>query len=55
MIASLTEREREVLQLVATGTRNSDIAEQLFIAEATAKRHIRHLLDKLDAVDRVAM
>jgi DNA-binding NarL/FixJ family response regulator len=48
----LTGREIEVLRKVAQGTRNRDIAEQLFIAEETVKGHIKHVMDKLGARDR---
>ena len=49
---SLTEREVEVLQHVAGGNRNRDIAEQLFISEETVKVHIKHIMEKLGASDR---
>jgi DNA-binding NarL/FixJ family response regulator len=48
----LTSREIEVLRKVAQGSRNRDIAEQLFIAEETVKVHIKHVMDKLGARDR---
>jgi DNA-binding NarL/FixJ family response regulator len=51
----LTERECEVLRLVATGLSNAEIAEKLFISPATAKTHVAHLLTKLDARDRVQL
>jgi DNA-binding NarL/FixJ family response regulator len=51
----LTERECEVLQLVATGMSNAEIAEKLHISPATAKTHVAHLLTKLDARDRVQL
>lgn len=51
----LTERECEVLRLVATGMSNAEIAERLFISPATAKTHVAHLLTKLDARDRVQL
>jgi DNA-binding NarL/FixJ family response regulator len=49
---SLTERELEVLRLVAGGNRNREIAEQLFISEETVKVHIKHIMEKLAASDR---
>ena len=48
----LTEREREVLQLVAAGATNREIAERLFITENTVKFHIRNILDKLHLRNR---
>ena len=49
---ALTAREIEVLQQIATGNRNRDIAEKLFIAEETVKVHIKHIMEKLGAADR---
>jgi len=49
---ALTERERDVLQHVAGGNRNRDIAEQLFISEETVKVHVKHIMEKLGASDR---
>ena len=46
-IEDLSPREREVLELMAEGLRNREIAERLFLSEATVKTHVRHLLDKL--------
>ena len=48
----LSKREVEVLQNVAGGNRNSDIAALLFISEETVKGHIKHIMDKLGASDR---
>ena len=48
----LSPRETEVLQQVATGQRNRDIAAKLFIAEETVKAHMKHIMDKLGAHDR---
>ncbi|WP_314503477.1 response regulator transcription factor [uncultured Microbacterium sp.] len=50
---SLTEREAEVLRLVAQARSNGEIARELFIGEATVKTHVSNLLQKLGARDRV--
>ncbi len=49
---SLSKREIEVLEKVAGGNRNSDIAALLFISEDTVKGHIKHIMEKLSASDR---
>ena len=49
---ALTSREVEVLQQIAGGNRNRDIADKLFIAEETVKVHIKHIMEKLGASDR---
>lgn len=49
---ALTQREVEVLQQVAGGNRNRDIAEKLFITEETVKVHVKHIMEKLGATDR---
>jgi DNA-binding NarL/FixJ family response regulator len=49
----LTERELEVLRHVARGMSNTEIAEELFVSEATVKTHVSHILTKLDIRDRV--
>ena len=48
----LTRREVDVLQKMAGGNRNRDIAEQLFISEETVKGHVKHIMEKLSASDR---
>ncbi|QEH18770.1 response regulator [Histophilus somni] len=53
-IYSLTDREMNVLALIATGLANKQIAGQLFISEETVKVHIRNLLRKLNVHSRVA-
>lgn len=49
---ALTAREIEILQQVAEGNRNRDIADRLFISEGTVKVHIKHIMEKLGANDR---
>jgi DNA-binding NarL/FixJ family response regulator len=51
----LTDRELEVLTMVARGRSNAEIAEELTISPATAKTHVAHLLTKLDARDRIQL
>ena len=46
-LARLSEREREVLALLAEGLRNREIAARLTISEPTVKTHVRHVLEKL--------
>jgi len=48
----LTARERQILQLLADGMSNADVAAKLFISQETVKSHVRHILNKLEADTR---
>jgi DNA-binding NarL/FixJ family response regulator len=54
-LAELTEREREILQLVAGGLSNADIGRRLVISPLTAKTHVARILAKLDCHDRAQL
>jgi DNA-binding NarL/FixJ family response regulator len=54
-LASLTEREREVLVLVASGLSNEDIADRLVVSPHTAKTHVNRAMTKLGAHDRAQL
>jgi LuxR family maltose regulon positive regulatory protein len=52
LVETLSEREVEVLRLVSAGLPNRDIGQHLFISEKTVKKHLSHILAKLDATNR---
>jgi DNA-binding NarL/FixJ family response regulator len=52
-LAELTQREREILRMIADGGSNAEIAAALFLSEATVKTHVNHILTKLRLRDRV--
>jgi DNA-binding NarL/FixJ family response regulator len=53
-VVGLTDREVEVLRLVATGRTNRAIAAELFLSEKTVARHLSNIFDKLDLPSRAA-
>ena len=52
LVEPLTDREMEVLELLASGSSNQQIADHLFVALITVKKHVSHILDKLGAANR---
>ena len=54
-IATLTNREREVVTLIGEGIKNREIADRLFISETTVRHHLTSIFDKLDVGDRVEL
>lgn len=53
LLAVLTDREQEILRLIALGYTNDEIAEAEFVSMATVKTHVRHIFDKTGSRDRV--
>lgn len=54
-IATLTDRERQIIQLIGEGLKNKQIGERLFIGEATVRNHLTTIYDKLDVSDRLEL
>jgi DNA-binding NarL/FixJ family response regulator len=54
-IATLTEREREVIELIAQGLKNKQIGERLFISETTVTHHLTSIFSKLEVSDRLEL
>jgi DNA-binding NarL/FixJ family response regulator len=54
-IASLSPREREVIDLILQGLRNKDIAKRMFISEATVRHHLTSIFEKLHVSDRLGL
>jgi DNA-binding NarL/FixJ family response regulator len=54
-VAQLTPREKDVLHLIADGSTNRDIAQQLYISEGTVKSHVTHLLTRLNFRNRAQL
>ena len=52
LVEQLSDRESEVLALLAAGRSNQQIAEELVVALNTVKKHVTHILDKLGAANR---
>jgi DNA-binding NarL/FixJ family response regulator len=52
LLKSLTEREREVFELIAQGLSNAEIANRLVLTDGTVKTHVKHIFEKLEVRDR---
>jgi DNA-binding NarL/FixJ family response regulator len=52
---SLSQREREIVSLVAQGFKNKEMAERMFISEQTVKNHLHNIFDKLGVSDRLEL
>src|SRR5262249_14154125 len=55
MIASLTKREREIINFVSQGLKNQQIADRLFISEGTVRNHLTVIYEKLGVTDRFGL
>ena len=53
--AALSQREREIVALVAQGYKNKEMAEKMFISEQTVKNHLHNIFDKLGVSDRLEL
>ena len=51
----LSQREREIVSLVAQGYKNKEMAEKMFISEQTVKNHLHNIFDKLGVSDRLEL
>jgi DNA-binding NarL/FixJ family response regulator len=54
-ITKLTEREREIIVLIAEGLKNKQIAERMFISETTVRHHLTSVFNKLSVADRLEL
>jgi DNA-binding NarL/FixJ family response regulator len=54
-IATLTERERQVIRLIGEGLKNKEIADRMYISEATVRHHLTSIFNKLGVTDRLEL